>query len=133
MLKGTTMADNLQGVLDEAGGAVELLRNSQLGTYIYPVVPAEFTNWRREQKSWRETAVLFDQSHHMVNFFMSGPDALKLLSDTGINSFANFPLNTAKQFVPTASNGGVIGDGILFHEGEDEYVYVGRAPGARPT
>ena len=124
------MADNLQGVLDEAGGAVELLRNSQLGTYIYPVVPAEFTNWRREQKSWRETAVLFDQSHHMVNFFMSGPDALKLLSDTGINSFANFPLNTAKQFVPTASNGGVIGDGILFHEGEDEYVYVGRAPGA---
>ena len=39
------MADNLQGVLDEAGGAVELLRNSQLGTYIYPVVPAEFTNW----------------------------------------------------------------------------------------
>ena len=124
------MADNLQDVLDEAGSAVELLRNSQLGTYIYPVVPAEFTNWRREQKSWRETAVLFDQSHHMVNFFMSGPDALKLLSDTGINSFANFPLNTAKQFVPTASNGGVIGDGILFHEGEDEYVYVGRAPGA---
>ena len=124
------MADNLQDVLDEAGSTVELLRNSQLGTYIYPVVPAEFTNWRREQKSWRETAVLFDQSHHMVNFFMSGPDALKLLSDTGINSFANFPLNTAKQFVPTASNGGVIGDGILFHEGEDEYVYVGRAPGA---
>ena len=39
-------------------------------------------------------------------------------------------MNTAKQFVPTASNGGVIGDGILFHEGEDEYVYVGRAPGA---
>ena len=63
-------------------------------------MPAEFTNWRREQKSWRETAVLFDQSHHMVNFFMSGPDALKLLSDTGINSFANFPVNTAKQFVP---------------------------------
>ena len=32
--------------------------------------------------------------------------------------------------MPTASNGGVIGDGILFHEGEDEFVYVGRAPGA---
>ncbi|SFS12609.1 vanillate/3-O-methylgallate O-demethylase [Microbacterium sp. cf046] len=124
------MAGNLQEVLDQAGNTVEHLRNSQLGTYIYPVVPAEFTNWRREQKSWRESAVLFDQTHHMVNFFMSGPDALKLLSDTGINSFANFPVNTAKQFVPTASNGGVIGDGILFHEGEDEYVYVGRAPGA---
>ncbi len=124
------MAKNLQALLDEVGNPVELLRNSKLGTYIYPVVPSEFTNWRREQKAWRETAVLYDQTHHMVNFFIKGPDALKLLSDTGINSFANFPVDTAKQFVPTASNGGVIGDGILFHEAEDEFVYVGRAPGA---
>jgi vanillate/3-O-methylgallate O-demethylase len=124
------MAGNLQQLLDEKGNTVEMLRNSQLGTYIYPVVPAEFSNWRREQIAWREAAVLYDQTHHMVNLFVSGPDALKLLSDTGINSFANFPVNTAKQFVPTASNGGVIGDGILFHEGENEYVYVGRAPGA---
>ncbi len=124
------MARNLQELLDEHGNTVEMLRNSQLGAYIYPVVPAEFTNWRREQIAWRETAVLYDQTHHMVNFFVSGPDALKLLSDTGINSFANFPVNTAKQFVPTASNGGVIGDGILFHEDENDYVYVGRAPGA---
>jgi vanillate/3-O-methylgallate O-demethylase len=124
------MAENLQELLDEVGNPVDLLRNSRLGTYIYPVVPAEFTNWRREQKAWRETAVLYDQTHHMVNFYIKGPDALKLLADTGINSFANFPVNTAKQFVPTASNGGVIGDGILFHEAEDEYVYVGRAPGA---
>lgn len=122
------MARNLQELLEEKGNIVEMLRDSQLGTYIYPVVPAEFTNWRREQKAWRETAVLYDQTHHMVNFFLSGPDALKLLSDTGINSFANFPVGTAKQFVPTASNGGVIGDGILFHEGPDDYVYVGRAP-----
>ncbi|GAA3768883.1 aminomethyltransferase family protein [Microbacterium kribbense] len=124
------MAANLQELLDEQDNIVQMLRNSQLGAYIYPVVPAEFTNWRREQKAWRNTAVLYDQTHHMVNFFMSGPGALKLLSDTGINSFANFPVDTAKQFVPTASNGGVIGDGILFHEAEDEYVYVGRNPGA---
>jgi len=124
------MASNLQELMDERGSVVEMLRNSQLGTYIYPVVPAEFTNWRREQKAWRETAVLYDQTHHMVNFFMTGPDALKLLSDTGVNSFANFPVNTAKQFVPTSSTGGVIGDGILFHLAADEYVYVGRAPGA---
>ena len=124
------MTTNLQQLIDSKGNVVDMLRDSQLGTYIYPVVPAEFSNWRREQKAWRETAVLYDQSHHMVNFFLSGPDALKLLSRTGINSFANFPLNTAKQFVPTASNGGVIGDGILFHEAENDYVYVGRAPGA---
>ena len=63
---------NLQEILDSTD-PVELLRNSQIGAYVYPVVPAEFTNWRREQRAWRETAVLFDQSHHMVNLFLEGP------------------------------------------------------------
>ena len=63
---------NLQEILDVVP-AVELLRNSQVGAYVYPVVAAEFTNWRREQQAWRKTAVLFDQSHHMVNLFFKGP------------------------------------------------------------
>ena len=121
-------ARNLQEVLDNAGNTVELLRNSQLGAYIYPVVPAEFTNWRREVLAWRETAVLYDQTHHMVNLFISGSDALRLLSDTGVNSMANFPVDSAKQFVPTSPEGGVIGDGILFHLADEEFVFVGRAP-----
>ncbi|MFL6122562.1 aminomethyl transferase family protein [Actinophytocola sp.] len=121
-------ARNLQDVLDRAGDTVKLLRDSQLGAYVYPVVPAEFTNWRREVKSWRDTAVLFDQSHHMVNLFVSGKDALRLLSDTGTNSTATFPVDSAKQFVPVSPEGGVIGDGILFRLAEDEFVFVGRAP-----
>jgi vanillate/3-O-methylgallate O-demethylase len=121
-------AKNLQEVLDGAGNTVELLRNSQLGAYIYPVVPAEFTNWRREVIAWRESAVLYDQTHHMINLFISGPDALRLLADTGVNSMANFPVDTAKQFVPVSPEGGVIGDGILFHLADEEFVFVGRAP-----
>jgi vanillate/3-O-methylgallate O-demethylase len=121
-------AKNLQGLLDAAGNTVGLLRGSQLGAYIYPVVPAEFTNFRREVIAWRQTAVLYDQTHHMHNLFISGPDALRLLSDTGINSFANFPVETAKQFVPVGPEGGVIGDGILFHLASEELVFVGRAP-----
>jgi Glycine cleavage system T protein (aminomethyltransferase) len=123
-----TAPTNLQEKLDAAGNAVEMLRNNKLGAYIYPVVPAEFTNWRREQRAWRDAAVLFDQSHHMDNLFIKGSGAIKLLSDTMINSPENFAVNTAKQLVPVASNGGVVGDGILFREAEDEYVYVGRAP-----
>jgi vanillate/3-O-methylgallate O-demethylase len=119
---------NLQELLDASGNTVELLRNSQIGAYIYPVVPYEFTNWRREQIAWRETAVLFDQTHHMANLFMRGPGAIKLISDTGINSVENFPVNMAKQFVPCTPAGHVIGDGILFHLDEEEYVWVGRAP-----
>lgn len=53
---------NLQQAIDEAGSAVELLRTSQIGSYIYPVVPADFQNWIKEQRAWRETAVLYDQS-----------------------------------------------------------------------
>ncbi|PXY22709.1 vanillate/3-O-methylgallate O-demethylase [Prauserella muralis] len=121
-------AKNLQEVLDQSPSTVELLRNSQLGAYIYPVVPSEFTNFRREVIAWRETAVLFDQTHHMVNLFLSGPDALKLLSDTGINSMKNFAVDSAKQFVPVSPEGGVIGDGILFRLAEEEFVFVGRAP-----
>jgi vanillate/3-O-methylgallate O-demethylase len=60
--------------------------------------------------------------------FLEGPDALKVIERTAVNSVANFPVNVAKQYVPTASNGGVIGDGILFHVAEQKYVYVGRAP-----
>ncbi|MFL5861534.1 MAG: aminomethyl transferase family protein [Solirubrobacteraceae bacterium] len=119
---------NLQELLDQSGDTVELLRNSQIGAYIYPVVPYEFSNWRREQRAWRETAVLFDQSHHMANLFMRGPGAIKLISDTGINSVTNFPVNMAKQFVPCTPAGHVIGDGILFHLDDAEFVWVGRAP-----
>jgi glycine cleavage system aminomethyltransferase T len=32
-------------------------------------VAPKFSNWRGEQRVWRETAVLFDQSHHMVDLF----------------------------------------------------------------
>lgn len=121
---------NLQEVLDSSRGAVDLLRNSQIGSYIYPVVPADFQNWIKEQTAWRETAVLFDQSHHMDNLFMKGPDAIKLISATAINSTEVFPVNRAKQYVPTTESGHVIGDGILFRLAEEEYVYVGRAPAA---
>src|ERR1700752_308095 len=126
----TSSPSNLQELLDQSGHTVDLLRNSQIGAYVYPVVPYEFTNWRREQIAWRESAVLFDQSHHMFNLFIAGPGALQLISDTGINSVANFPVDMAKQFVPCTPAGHVIGDGILFHLAEEEFVWVGRAPAA---
>jgi vanillate/3-O-methylgallate O-demethylase len=119
---------NLEEVLQSAGNPVELLRNSPIGAYVYPVVPGEFTNWRDEQRAWRETAVLFDQSHHMAELLVSGPDALKLLSHLGTNSFAGFVPNRAKQFAPCSYDGYVIGDVIMFYLGPDEFNLVGRAP-----
>ena len=121
---------SFEDVLKSAGNPVDMLRNSQIGAYVYPVVPPEYSNWRDEQAAWRNSCVLFDQSHHMVDLYVEGPDALKLLSNLAINSFAKFPVNRAKQFVPCSYSGHVIGDGILFHLEQNKLVYVGRAPSA---
>src|SRR5690606_25610165 len=124
----TMAAKNLEEKLKEADNAVEMLRNSQIGAYVYPVVPAEFTNWRDEQAAWRKPAVLFDQSHHMAEIMLEGPDAMKLIGRLGINSIENLPVNRAKQFVPVSYSGHVIGDVILFRLAEEQFLMVGRAP-----
>ena len=120
---------SLEDVLEAAeGGVVELLRSSPAGPNVYPGVPAEFTNWRDEQLAWQQTCVLFDQSFHMADLAVEGPDALTLLSRLGVNSFEGFEHDRAKHFVPCTPEGYVIGDVILFPLGENEFDLVGRAP-----
>jgi vanillate/3-O-methylgallate O-demethylase len=119
---------SLQDLLDSVDNPVSMLRNSQIGAYVYPVVPTEFSNWRSEQQAWREAAVLFDQSHHMAEITLSGPDALALCSRATVNGFAGFVPGKAKQMIPVSHEGYVIGDGILFHLDKDELLFVGRAP-----
>jgi vanillate/3-O-methylgallate O-demethylase len=103
-----------------------MVRNSQIGPYVYPKVPSEFSNWRDEQHAWRETSCLFDQSHHMTDLTISGPDALRLLSSLGVNSFNGFAVGKAKQFVCCNPDGYVIGDAILFFLDADRLSLVGR-------
>jgi syringate O-demethylase len=93
---------------------------------VYPVVPPEYSNWRDEQRAWQQTCVLFNQSYHMEDMYVSGPDALRLLSDLGINSFKGFEPGRAKQFVPCNYDGYVIGDVILFYLDTDLFNLVGR-------
>ncbi len=119
---------NLEQLLQDAGGPVTMLRNSKVGAYIYPVVAPEFTNWRDEQRAWQQDCVLYDQTHHMASLTVKGKDAERLLNYLGINTFKNFAVNKAKQYIPLSHEGYVIGDGILFHHEEEEYEFVGRVP-----
>ncbi len=124
---------SLNEVIAKHGSPVDMLRNSRIGMYVYPVVAPEFSNWRDEQRAWRDSAVLFDQTHHMDELTVEGPDAAVFLSHVGINSFANFGTNRAKHFVPVTPAGHVVGDMIIFREREDKFVLVGRAPTANWT
>ena len=119
---------SLEDLLGTVGSPVELLRNSQAGPNVYPGVPAEFTNWRDEQLAWQTTCVLFNQTYHMADLAVEGPDAQALLSRLAVNSFDGFSVDKAKHFVPCTPDGYVIGDVILFHLAENTFNLVGRAP-----
>ena len=122
------MTESLESLLQRQRNIVEFLRNQKTGPNVYPGVPAEYTNWRDEQRAWAESCILFNQSYHMADLHVEGPDALKLFERTGINSLKGFQVNRAKQFVPVTPEGYVIGDVILFYLGENRFNLVGRAP-----
>jgi glycine cleavage system aminomethyltransferase T len=117
-------SESLAAALARVGSPVELLRNLTFPPSTFPVQP-EFTNWRTEQRAWLDTCALLDQSHHMHDLFVDGPDALRLFSDVGVNTFADFGPGKAKQFVAVDPGGHLIGDAILFHLDENSFDLVG--------
>jgi vanillate/3-O-methylgallate O-demethylase len=42
---------SLKDAMAAHGNVADMLRNSRIGMSVYPVVAAEFTNWRDEQKA----------------------------------------------------------------------------------
>lgn len=122
------MTASLETILHGQADTVAWLRNQQVGPNVYPGVPAEFSNWRDEQRAWAETCVLFNQSYHMAELMVEGPGAFDFLNGLGINSFKGFTVNKAKQYVPVTHYGHVIGDVILFYLAENTFNLVGRAP-----
>lgn len=116
---------SLQQKIDGAGGPLPMLRSSQTGPYAFPI-PPEFSNWRDEQRAWREGVALMDQSYHMTDLYVEGPDAVKLASELAVNSFSGFGDNKAKQFIACAPSGYLIGDMIIFGLADHRVNIVGR-------
>lgn len=128
-MKKTGDDASLQQLIDGVPSLVDHFFHDTLGphardrSHLTPVPPA-FSNWFDEQRAWRETAVLFDQSHHMPETFLRGPGALKLLSDLGINSFEGFVPGRAKQYFACNHNGQVIGECVLQYLADESFELI---------
>ena len=116
---------SLQDKIDAAPSIQKMLRNAPMGFYKFPV-PDEHTNWREEQQAWVDSAVVFDQSYHMTDVIVSGPDRIKFLSEISINNFEKFTPMKAMQLVICADNGAIIGDAIAFNLENETIQIVGK-------
>ena len=134
MARGST-GRSLQDLIDEVPSLVDHFYHDTrpphfggAGAAAAALVPAAYTNWRDEQRAWSETAVLFEQSHNMPELFLAGPDALALLQRIGVNTFAGFTTDRAKQLVACAPDGRSIGDCIVYRHGEESFELVSGMP-----
>src|SRR5260221_6058635 len=116
---------NLDEILKAVGGAVNLLRSSSLGPYVFPVVAPEYSNWRAEQQAWKSDCALLDLSYEITDLYLSGLDVMPMLTKVGLNKFGTFPTNRGKQIIAASHDGYMIGDGICFHTSDDIYRVVG--------
>jgi glycine cleavage system aminomethyltransferase T len=122
---------SLQDLIDGIPNLVEHLHNDTLSPHFRnrtnlsaAFIPPEFSNWRDEQRAWRESAILFDQSHHMPEMFLRGPDAMKLLHKIAINDLSNFGPGRAKQIVAVNPDGFMIGECVAYWRGENDIELV---------
>ncbi len=105
--------ESLEAKLQRIGDPVQMLRNSPTRRFQYDYRDI-CTNWQDEQTGWATTATLFDQSHHMTDVYIKGPDVDRLLAATGTNSFKTWEPNKAKHFVTCTPEGQMVGTAVLF-------------------
>lgn len=128
---------SLQELMDSSSNFVDVLYANRKGSVVRDAVmrqptqfvSPEFTNWRDEQRAWRETVALYDQSFHMTETYVRGKDALPFFTAMGVNGFATFGPDRARHFVSCSPSGHVIGDGVLYCTSPEEIALVGRAAG----
>jgi vanillate/3-O-methylgallate O-demethylase len=123
--QSSTGAPSLQSLMDQAGGPVNLLRSAPLGRYVFPKIPPEFTNSRDEMRAWKNSVALLEQSYHMCELHLRGPQVIDLLAELSVNKLATFPTMRAKQLVMAGHDGNYLADAIIFHEEDDFYRIVG--------
>ena len=121
---------SLQQAIENAGSPVDLVWRQGASPWTPPVVKPEYEGWAKEQTAWNDGVAFSDLSHHMGDLFIEGPDALRFLSDFGVNDFGNFAVGQAKQYVPVTPQGHLIADAVLMRDGEEAFTLTGN-PGSQ--
>ena len=101
------------------------MRSAPEGYFTVRFGKPEYTSWMDESMSWKETCYIGDWSF-LWERRIKGPDALKLLSDISVNSFAKFDIGQAKHVIHCDKSGKVIHEGILSRVADEEFMLFGR-------
>ncbi|MFB6138200.1 MAG: aminomethyl transferase family protein [Halobacteriaceae archaeon] len=120
-------SETLADVLADVESPASYLRNTDFDRHTYDF-PDEYTHWIEEQRAVRETAAIVDQSYHMGNLTIEGPDALELLAWLSVNNYDSIRDGEppqARNIIVCNHDGYVIGDNILFYLDENTFTCVG--------
>jgi glycine cleavage system aminomethyltransferase T len=80
----------------------------------------EYTDWFNESLSWKTTCYVGDWSW-LPYLLLKGPGAMKLLSDTSVNSFAKFDVGKSKHIMQCDNDDKIIAQGVCMRTGVDEF------------
>lgn len=81
----------------------------------------EYSGWIQEQLSWKDSCYIGDWSF-IWQKTLTGPDAMKLLTDHCVNSFAKFSVGQAKHFSMCDDDGKIIHEGIVLRMAENKFM-----------
>ena len=86
------------------------------------IVPFEYTGWRSETLAWKTGAYLNTSLSPSPTLRIKGPDTIKFLSDTCVNSFAKFPVGSTRHGIMCNEEGLNMMDGVIIRIAEDEVI-----------
>jgi glycine cleavage system aminomethyltransferase T len=88
----------------------------------------EYTGWRDEVMSWKETAYIHGHLNPSPTYVLRGPDALRFLTDFCVNSFATFAVGASRHAIMCNDAGEIMVHGMLLRVAEDEFITYWLSP-----
>lgn len=102
-----------------------MARDPEVATYnaaFGDLIPWEFNGWKAETLSWKTSCCLHAGLNPAGQYRLTGPDALRLLTENGVNDFAKFSVGASKYIVMCNERGNVMADGMVWRLGEEEFL-----------